>query len=59
MKKILNQVKSLLFDDEIDFWNSLDEETKESVQRGIKDYQDGKVRPHNEVMEDLYQKYRK
>lgn len=52
-------MKSLLFDDEIDFWNSLDEETKKSVQRGIKDYQDGKVRPHNEVMEDLYQKYRK
>ncbi|SIS81365.1 hypothetical protein [Belliella pelovolcani] len=54
---ILNQIRNLLFEDEMDFWNSLDEDTKESINRGVNDYQEGKVRTHSMVMEELYQKY--
>lgn len=53
-ENILNQIKNLLFEDETDFWNFLDEETKESFKRGLKDYQEGKVRPHRVVMEEYY-----
>lgn len=58
-EQVLSQIRDLLFKDEIDFWDSLDEETKASIKRGINDYQEGKVRPHSIVMEELNQKYKK
>jgi len=33
------------------------EELKESIQQGLKDYEEGRVIPHNVVMEEIKAKY--
>ena len=38
-----------------DLWDSLSNETKKSIERGLKDIEMGKVTPHKEVMK----KYKK
>ncbi len=32
-------------------------ELDDSIKRGLKDYEEGRVRPHNEVMEEFKAKY--
>lgn len=58
-EQVLSQIRDLLFKDEEDFWYSLDEDTKTSIKRGVNDYEQGKVRPHDVVMEQLNAKYKK
>ena len=38
------------FADKKDWWESLDDEVKKSIDEGLKDIEDGRTIPHSEVM---------
>ncbi|MCL6257848.1 hypothetical protein M3O96_02025 [Aquiflexum sp. TKW24L] len=46
---ILDQIRSLLMGE--DFWDKTDEVSQKSIIQGIKDYESGKIVPHEAVME--------
>ena len=41
---------------ESDEWNSLPKEVREGIQRGHQDYLEGRVMPHDEVMDRIRKK---
>ena len=50
---LLKEINALLDTEDSDLWNQLPVATKASIQRGLDDAQQGKVRPHQEVMNDI------
>jgi hypothetical protein len=56
-EEIISKVKSVFKKEEYDFYDDLPEHVKESVQRGLKDVEEGKVRDHEFVMRDIKVKY--
>ncbi|MFN6946276.1 MAG: hypothetical protein ACK4ND_15105 [Cytophagaceae bacterium] len=54
---ILSQVKAILDEDEKDFWEELNPELNESIKIGLSESQQGKGRPHAEVMAEIRKKY--
>lgn len=48
-EEVLRQVKSLLEGE--DFWNSIDEGSRSSIERGLADFEGGRIVPHEKVME--------
>lgn len=53
-KVVLSVVKTFA-QEESDWWDGVEDAAKKSIQRGLKDADDGKVTPHKEVMK----KYKK
>jgi len=53
-KVILSVVKTFA-QEESDWWDGVEDAAKESIQRGLKDVEKGRVTPHKEVMK----KYKK
>lgn len=65
-KKILTtQSRDLLLEIEkiirergdVDWWDELPKEAKESIAEGIRDIEEGRVYPHEEVMQEAKKKY--
>lgn len=54
---ILDQVKAILEIGEKDFWEELSPELKASIEQGLKESEEGKGRPHVEVMKEIRSKY--
>jgi predicted transcriptional regulator len=54
---LLSQVKAILDEGEKDLWEELGPELKESIKRGLSESQQGKGRPHEEVMAEIRKKY--
>ncbi len=55
-EKSLKMVRAMLeVENEYDWWNDLSDDAKSSIERGLKDADDGKLTPHKEVMK----KYKK
>ncbi len=52
---VIRKVKKLLDAAEKDFWDELPAHVKASVERGLKDVKEGRVKSHEEV----FKKYRK
>lgn len=53
---ILNKVENVM-KEEHDFWDDLPLEAKESIERGLDDYKNGRVHTTEEVMTDIKKKY--
>jgi len=56
-EEIIAQIKSVFKREEYDFYDDLPEHVKESIQRGLDDVKEGKVRDHESVMHDIKVKY--
>ncbi len=59
---ILYAIKVLLYNKiskgkNIDFWDELPENVKKSINKGIKEAENGDVTPHSEVMQNIKAKY--
>lgn len=55
-EKTIKMIYAMLeVDAQMDWWDDLSEPAKGSIQRGLKDVENGKVTPHKEVMK----KYKK
>ncbi len=56
---LLNQVKHLLEEEEVESWRNLDPALKASIKRGLSQSAKGEVTPHAQVMKRLRKKYAK
>ena len=61
-KDILKALKILLYSqvsqtDNVDFWDELPENVKKSINKGLKQAENGEVTPHDEVMKNIKSKY--
>ncbi|HMR57486.1 MAG TPA: hypothetical protein PLM56_02175 [Cyclobacteriaceae bacterium] len=56
---VLDQVKAVLGGYDKDFWDTLDNETQNSILRGKDQSQKGQTRPHDEVMTALKSRFSK
>ena len=56
---VLNQVKEILEAEEKDWWHDLSPELKTSIKKGLQESDEGKGRPHDEVMAAFRKKYKK
>ena len=57
---ILAQVESILLErDKVDWWDTLSQQEKETIKRGLKDMEDGNTIPHEKVMREARSKYLK
>jgi predicted transcriptional regulator len=56
-EEIISQIKSVFTRQEYDFYDDLPEHVKESIDRGLKDVEEGRVRDHESVMHDIKIKY--
>ncbi len=54
---VLDQVKAVLGGYDKDFWDTLDNETQNSILRGKDQSQKGQTRPHDEVMTALKSRF--
>lgn len=54
-KKVILSVVKTFAQDESDWWDGVEESAKSSIERGLKQADQGKVTPHKEVMK----KYKK
>ena len=58
---ILNAIKVILSkqakESESDWWDELSEEERKSIEIGLAEADRGEVRPHEEVMEEIREKY--
>ncbi|HVU56931.1 MAG TPA: hypothetical protein VHD83_17840 [Puia sp.] len=54
-KKVVLSVVKTFAQEESDWWEGVEEAAKESIERGLKDAEEGRVTPHKEVMK----KYKK
>jgi predicted transcriptional regulator len=54
-KKVVLSVVKTFAQEESDWWDGVEEAAKESIERGLKDAEAGRVTPHKEVMK----KYKK
>ena len=50
---LLKEIDALLAISKEDFWTNLSASTQASIQRGLEDAEQGKTRPHQEVMKDI------
>lgn len=56
-EEIISQIKSVFKREEYDFYDDLPEHVKESIERGIKDIERGRVHDHDMVMSEIKAKY--
>lgn len=56
---LLQEVFTLLNMSETDFWSDLPVATQTSIERGIADAQQGKTRPHQEVIDEIKARFAK
>ena len=56
---LLKEINALLDTEDADLWDQLPAATKASIQRGLEDAQQGKTRPHQEVMDDIKSRFTK
>jgi len=56
---VLIQLKHVLDEQDAESWEDLDPEFKASINRGLKQADNGKVIPHKEVMDRIKKKYLK
>lgn len=56
---LLEEVNALLNMADTDFWHELPASTKESIQRGLEDAQQGRIRPHQEVINEIKARFAK
>ncbi len=56
-KSVLNQIDFLRKTEEIK-WSSLSNEEKEAIEQGIRELDEGKGIPHENVLNDLRKKYK-
>ena len=56
---ILQQVKHLLDEEEVESWDKLPAELTESIYRGLKQSAKRQVLPHSKVMKEIKKKYLK
>ncbi|HWK05695.1 MAG TPA: hypothetical protein VNS58_18775 [Puia sp.] len=54
-KKVVLSVVKTFAHEESDWWDGVEDAAKESIDKGLKDVEQGKLTPHNEVMK----KYKK
>jgi predicted transcriptional regulator len=54
-KKVVLSVVKTFAQEESDWWEGVEEAAQESIERGLKQAEEGKVKPHKEVMK----KYKK
>jgi len=53
---ILDKIIELRKSEDKDWWNSISEDEKQSIERGLKDAEAGKLNPHSEARK-LYEKW--
>ena len=53
---ILNKIMELRKHESKDWWNSISESEKESIEKGLKDADSGKLNPHSNAR-NLYEKW--
>lgn len=56
---ILDQIKSLLTGVDDDFWDNLDDDSRKSIERGLKDYKLGNTKTHVTIIEKYKSRYTK
>lgn len=56
---VLNQVKAILEAEEQDWWSDLNPELKASIEQGLRQSDEGRGRPHEEVMAAFRKKYKR
>ena len=56
---LLNEVKLLLGLSDYDFWNELSDPVKASIQRGLKQSEQGETTPHEKVMAEIRARFLK
>jgi len=56
-ERILDKLSSFKNEETSDWYDDLPEEAKASIQRGLEDVRQGKLIPHEKVMEDIRKKY--
>ncbi|WKN40739.1 hypothetical protein [Tunicatimonas pelagia] len=56
---LLKEIDALLNLSDADFWDDLSASTKASIQRGLEDAQQGRTRPHQEVMNEIKTRFSK
>ena len=54
---LLGEIKDLLAVSEKDFWNGLNESTKNSINRGLEDSKKGLTKPHDEVISEIKNRF--
>ncbi len=54
---LLSEIKNLLAVSEKDFWNGLNESTKNSINRGLDESRKGLTRPHDEVISEMKNRF--
>ena len=54
---LLGEIKNLLGVSGKDFWNSLSETTKNSINRGLEDSKKGLTRPHDDVISEMKKQF--
>ncbi|MGB3777249.1 MAG: hypothetical protein WA960_02745 [Tunicatimonas sp.] len=56
---LLKEINALLDTEDAGLWDQLPAATKASVLRGLDDAQQGRTRPHQEVMNDIKSRFTK
>ena len=54
---LLQQVKHLLEEEEVESWDNIPLELKRSIQKGITQSKKGQVTPHGKVIKEMRKKY--
>ncbi len=50
---VINQLKSVREETSKDWWDDLSKEEKEGIEQGLKDVEEGRVYPHEQVMSEF------
>ena len=56
-ERILDKLSSFKNEETSDWYDDVPEEAKASIQRGLEDVRQGKLIPHEKVMENIRKKY--
>ncbi|MVN19941.1 hypothetical protein [Mucilaginibacter arboris] len=54
---VIQEIKSVFKKQELDFWNQLPDSVKVSINRGIEDVEAGRTQKHDQVMQELKDRY--
>ncbi len=56
-EEVIQEVKSVFRRQEADFWDSLPDSVKESINRGLEDVEANRVQNHDNVMQEIKARY--
>jgi hypothetical protein len=54
---VIDEIKAVFKKQGNDFYDDLPQHVKDSIERGLKDIEDGNVYGHDEVMQDIYYRF--